>query len=273
MSDVVAARAQEWSGAADSALKTSAALWFAVAALGQWVFATYIVLQYGAVLWGDWAPLREFMPVGAVDGDHAGNAALIGHLFIAFTITIGGTLQLMPFVRNAAPVFHRWNGRVYIVTAFASSIAGLFLVWTRDGIGTFVNDIAISIDALLIMAFAVMAVRTAMRRDFDVHNRWAVRLFLVVSGVWFMRVMYGFAIMAAQGKPPGVGDNMDGPFDVFVAFGCYLLPLAVAELYFLSKRGGALGKTVMSVVLIVAAGATALGAFGAAMIMWLPRIT
>jgi Predicted membrane protein (DUF2306) len=273
MSDVAAARAPSWGAATDAALKTSAALWFAVAALGQWVFAIYIVLQYGAVLWGDWAPLREFMPVGAVDGDHVGNAALIGHLFIAFTITIGGTLQLMPFVRNAAPVFHRWNGRVYILTAFASSIAGLYMVWTRDGIGTIVNDIAISIDALLIMAFAVLAVRTAMRRDFDVHNRWAVRLFLVVSGVWFMRVMYGFAIMAAQGKPPGVGDNMDGPLDVFVAFGCYLLPLAIAELYFRAKRGGALGKTVMSVVLIGAAGATALGAFGAAMIMWLPRVT
>ncbi len=258
---------------AAAVLQASAALWFAVAAAGQWVFAIYIALQYGAVLWGDWAPLREFMPVGAVEGDHAGNAALIGHLFIAFTITIGGTLQLMPVVRNAAPVFHRWNGRVYIVTAFASSIAGLYMVWTRDGIGTIVNDIAISIDALLIMAFAALAVRAAMRRDFDSHNRWAVRLFLVVSGVWFMRVLYGFAIMAVQGMPPGAGDNMDGPFDVFVAFGCYLLPLAIAELYFWAKRAGAVSKLAISALLLAAAGATALGVFGAAMVMWLPRIS
>lgn len=258
---------------AGAVLQASGALWFAVAAAGQWAFAIYIALQYGAVLWGDWAPLREFMPVGAVDGDNTGNAALIGHLFIAFTITIGGTLQLMPFVRNAAPVFHRWNGRVYAVTAFVSSIAGLYMVWTRDSIGTVVNDIAISIDALLIMAFATLAVRAAMRRDIASHNRWAVRLFLVVSGVWFMRVMYGFAIMAVQGKPPGVGGNMDGPLDVFIAFGCYLLPLAVAELYFRAKSGGALAKASMSVVLIVAVGATALGVFGAAVIMWLPRIS
>jgi len=273
MSDVVDARLPAMGRVAGAALKASSALWFAVAAAGQWTFALYIALQYGAVLWGDWAPLREFMPVGAVDGDHSGNAALIGHLFIAFTITIGGTLQLMPFVRNAAPVFHRWNGRVYIVTAFVGSIAGLYMVWTRDGIGTVVNDIAISIDALLIMAFAVLAVRAAMRRDIASHNRWAVRLFLVVSGVWFMRVLYGFAIMAAQGLPPGVGDNMDGPFDVFVAFGCYLLPLAGAELYFWAKRAGVVTKLATSAVLVGAAGVTAVGVFGAVMIMWLPRVS
>jgi hypothetical protein len=66
---------------------------------------------------------------------------------------------------------------------------------------------------------------------------------------------------------------MDGPFDVFVAFGCYLLPLAIAELYFWAKRAGAVSKLAMSAVLFAAAGATALGVFGAAMIMWLPRIS
>lgn len=271
MSDAVAVRQEPW--AAGAMLKASAALWFAVAAAGQWFFAIYIALQYGAMLLGDWAPLREFMPNGAVDGDGAGNAALIVHLFIAFTITIGGTLQLMPFVRRAAPRFHRWNGRVYMVTAFVGSLAGLYMTWTRDGIGTIVNDTAISIDALLIMAFAAIAWRAAVRRDFVAHHRWAVRLFLVVSAVWFMRVMYGFSIMAAQGRPPGVGDNMDGALDYAIAFGCYLLPLAIAELYFRAQRGGVLGKTVIAGVLAIAAAATALGVFGAGMVMWLPRIT
>ena len=272
MSDVVAGRAQGWSGAADAALKTSAALWFVIAAAGQWIFALYIALQYAAVLWGDWAPLREFMPVGAVDGDITGNSALIVHLFIAFTITIGGTLQLIPYVRNAAPMFHRWNGRVYIVTAFVGSLSGLYMTWTRDGIGTIVNDIAISIDAVLIMTFAALAWRAALRRDFAAHHRLALRLFLVVSAVWFMRVMYGFSIMAAQGRPPGLGDNMDGPLDVAIGFGCFLLPLALAELYFRAKRSGALSKLAMSTVLVAATAATALGIFGAAMVMWLPRI-
>lgn len=272
MSDAVASRAPGFS--ASAALQASAATWFVVAAAGQWFFAIYVALQYAAVLIGDWAPLREFMPVGAVEGDDAGNAALIAHLFLAFVITIGGTLQLTPQVRSAAPPFHRWNGRVYLVVALISAATGLYMTWTRDGIGTIVNDIAISIDAVLIITFAVLTLRAALRRDFAVHNRWAVRLFLVVSGVWFMRVMYGFSIMAAQGKPPGVGDNMDGPLDVGIAFGCYLLPLAIAELYFRAKRGSsAFSKVATSAILFVAAGATGLGVLGAALVMWLPRIT
>lgn len=273
MSDVAAARAPTWRSLAGAALKTSAALWFVVAAAGQWLFAYYIAIQYGAVLWGDTRPLNEFMPNGAIAGDVVGNAALIVHLAIAFTITIGGTLQLIPYVRNTFPAFHRWNGRVYIVTGFITSIAALYMVWTRDGIGGMINDISISINGVLIMVFAALAWRTAVTRDFGAHHRWALRLFLVVNGVWFMRVMYGFSIMVAQGRPPGVGDNMDGPTDIAIAFSTYLLPLAVFELYLMAKRGTAAGKAAMSGFLLVAAGATALGIFGATMIFWLPQIS
>lgn len=273
MSDVAATRLPIAGNAADVALKTSAILWFVVAAAGQWLFAYYIAVQYGAVLWGDMRPLNEFMPNGAIAGDTAGNTALVVHLFIAFTITIGGTLQLIPQVRSTAPIFHRWNGRIYVTTAFVTSIAALYMVWTRDGIGGPINDISISINGVLIMVFAAQTWRAALKRDFASHNRWALRLFLVVSGVWFMRVMYGFAIMLAQGQPPGVGNNMDGPTDIAIAFSTYLLPLAVVELYFRAKQGGALGKTLMSGILMLAAGATGLGIFGATMIFWLPRLT
>lgn len=273
MSDVAVARSPAWGGAADAALKTGAVLWFAVAAAGQWLFAYYIAIQYGAVLFGDFRPLNEFMPSGAIAGDFVGNAALVVHLFIAFTITVGGTLQLIPYIRRVAPVFHRWNGRLYMVTAYITSIAALYMVWTRDGIGGPINDIAITINALLIVAFATLAWRSAMRRDFDAHNRWALRLFFVVNGVWFMRVMYGFIIMLAQGQPPGVGNNMDGPVDIAIAFATYLLPLAVVQLYFWAKRAGSVSKYAMSALLFVAAGATGLGIFGATMIFWLPRLS
>lgn len=273
MSDVAAARSPGWGGAADAALKTSALLWFVVAAAGQWLFAAYIAVQYGAVLWGDMAPLDEFMPNGRVAGDGLGNAALIVHLAIAFTITIGGTLQLMPFVRRVAPVFHRWNGRIYMASAFVTSIAALYMTWTRDGIGGPINDISISINGVLIMLFGALAWRAAVKRDFASHHRWALRLFLVVNGVWFMRIMYGFVIMLAQGQPPGVGNNMDGPLDIAIAFSTYLLPLALLQLYFSAQRSGGAAMAAMSVVLLIAAGATGLGIFGASMIFWLPRMS
>jgi hypothetical protein len=273
MADIVEARANTNATAA-AALKTSAALWFVVAALGQWVFAYYIAVQYGASAFGgNLARWNEVLFSGLIEGDLIGNVALMIHLLIAFTITIGGTLQLIPQIRKHAPRFHRWNGRVYMVTAFLTSIAALYMVITRDGFGGPVNDVAISINAALIMAFAAWAWRAAMARNFAAHQRWALRLFLVVSGVWFLRLSYGLLVVIVQGAPPGVGENMDGPTDYFLMFASYLVPLAVLELYFRAQQASGGAKFGMAALLLLAAIATGIGVAGASLIFWLPRLS
>lgn len=275
MSEAVAARTFDGAGAAHRWLTASGVLWFIPAFIGQWIFAFYIAAQYvGPALAGDVSGWNDVMSTGLIAGDLIGNIALGAHLFMAFVITIGGTLQLVPQIRRHAPRFHRLNGRLYIAVAFIISIAALYMVWTRDLIGGLANDIAISLDGVLIMAFAAIAWRFAMARRFDVHHRWALRLFMAVSAVWFMRVMYSFLGVLAQGRPPGVSGNLDGPTDIAVSFGSYLLPLAVLELYFWAKRSeSAAPKAAVSLLVIAAAGATALGVFGATMGMWLPRLS
>lgn len=273
MSEAVAVRPAP-SVPADAILRVSGVLWFIPAAIGQWVFAYYIAVQYGASAFsGNLAAWNEIMVNGIIPGDVWGNTALLVHIAIAFWITVGGTLQLMPFVRNKARTFHRWNGRFYIMIAFVTSIAAIYMTWARDQLGGVVSAVGITIDGVLIMVFAAMAWRAAMARRFDAHQRWAMRLFLAVSAVWFMRVMYGLLILAAQGRPPGVTDEMNGPTDVIVGYGSYLIPLAVLELYFWAKRSGAAVKLAAAGVVTLAAGATAMGVAGAIMVMWLPRIT
>lgn len=259
---------------ADAILSASGVLWFAIAAAGQLIFAYYVAVQYGASAFaGDWASWNDVMVNGLIAGDLWGNVAMVIHIAIAFWITVAGTLQLMPWVRNNARRFHRWNGRAYVLIAFVSAAAGIYMTWSRDQLGGAVSAVIISIDGVLIMVFAAMAWRAAMARRFDVHQRWATRLFLAVSGVWFMRVMYGFLILAAQGRPPGTTSEMNGPTDVAVGIGSYLLPLAVLELYYLAKRSGVAAKIATAGVVTLAAAATAMGVAGATMVMWLPRIT
>jgi uncharacterized membrane protein len=275
MSETVIARTGDDAKAAHNVLQASGVLWFIPACIGQWIFAAYIVAQYiGPAFAGDLSGWNDIMVNGLIQGDLVGNIALGIHLFIAFAITVGGTLQLMPAIRKRAPTFHRWNGRTYIVVAFITSIAALYMAWTRDQIGGTPALTAISIDAVLIMAFALLAFNAARARRFDVHQRWATRLFLVVSGVWFMRVMYGFLGLLAGGTPPGVTDNLDGPTDVAVSFGCYLLPLAVYEIYVRAKDSrDATFKLSAAALVVLAAVATGLGVFAAALGMWLPRIS
>ncbi len=272
MSEAVVARPAP-GVSADAILRASGVLWFIPAAIGQWIFAYYVAVQYGASAFaGDWASWNEIMVNGIIPGDMLGNIALVAHIAIAFWITVGGTLQLMPFVRNNARRFHRWNGRFYILIAFVTAAAGIYMTWARDQLGGVVSAIGITIDGALIMTFAVLAWRAAMARRFDAHQRWAMRLFLVVSGVWFMRVMYGFLILAAQGRPPGTTDEMNGPTDLAVGFGSYLIPLAVLELYFWAKRSGAFAKVATAGVVTLTACVTAVGVVGATMVMWLPRL-
>src|SRR5690242_6659091 len=145
---------------AQAVLTASGALWFAVACVGQWIFAAYITVQYVApALRNDFSGWNDVMANGLIRGDVAGNAALVVHLFIALVITVGGTLQLMPAIRNRVPVFHRWTGRLYIAIALVTSIAGLYMVWTRHQVGGVINYLGISVDAALIIVFALMTIQ------------------------------------------------------------------------------------------------------------------
>jgi hypothetical protein len=258
---------------ATKALKSAAVLWVLVAVAGQVAFAVYIFAFYGSTAaLGNWEAWNKRLIHGIVEGDPIGNIAVMVHLALAFVITVGGPLQLVPQIRARAPTFHHWNGRVYILTAFVISLGALYMVWTRGVLGGFANHLAISLNAVLIMICAGYTVRHAIARNIDIHRRWALRLFLVVSGVWFFRVGLMAWVILNQG-PVGVGENLDGPFAVFLAFGQYLVPLAVLEVYLRTQdRAGALGKSAMAVFLLGLTALTGLGIFGAYNFMWLPRL-
>lgn len=262
----VTATEREADAAARATLRNATAAWFVVAFVGQWLFAWHIAKVYvGTALAGDFGAWNAHLFVGFVPGDRVGNVALAAHLFIAFVITIGGTLQLVPWLRTRAPAFHRWNGRLYIAIAFVTSVAALYMIWTRDTFGgILINDISVSLDAVLIMAFAAVALRHAMARRIEVHRRWALRTFIAVSGVWFTRVFYG-VLEVIPGDMPGTADDMSGPTNIAIGFASYLLPLALLELYFLARRrSGGQVKRATAALLLVAAMVTAVGVYGAA---------
>lgn len=255
-------------------LGTTAKAWFAVAVLGQVFFVVYVLGFYGrSAAQGRLADWNKVLPHGYVPGDDAGNTVLAVHLAFAVLITLGGALQIASGVRRWFPKFHRLNGRVYVVSAFVMGIGGLVMVWTRGTVGGVPQAWAISINALLIMACAVMTVRHAIARRIDVHRRWALRLFLVVSGVWFFRIGLMFWIVVNQGPVGFDPVSFRGPTLVALAFGQFLVPLAVLELYFRARasRSNAV-KGIMAASLGALTLMTAAGIVAASMFMWLPRL-
>ncbi|NHZ79163.1 DUF2306 domain-containing protein [Massilia sp. CCM 8695] len=263
-----------WHGRVDAALAWSARLWFGVAVLGQLLFAWYVAVFYGGALaHGDLAQWNKVMPRGYVAGDTAGNAAIGLHVLAAVVITIGGALQLLTPLRRLAPTFHRWNGRVYVLLALASSVVGLYIVWWRGAVGGLVQHVGISGNAVLIVLCAALAVHHARAGRVALHRRWALRLFLAVSGVWFFRIGLMAWIVANHGPAGFDPVTFQGPFLSFLSFAQYLLPLAVLELYARAQASGHVAaRGAMAVAMLGLSAATAAGVAAAAMILWLPHL-
>jgi hypothetical protein len=258
---------------ASKALRASGALWIATALAGQWAFAAYIASFYGgAALARRFDRWNDVLVGGYVRGGAFGNVVLGAHLLLAFIITVGGTLQVLPWLRARAPAFHRYNGRLYVATAFAVTLAGLYAVWTRGTAGGVLLRVGISGNGAFILVAAALALRYARARAIARHRRWALRAYLLVSGVWFFRVGLMFWILVHRG-PVGVGDHFDGPFVRAWAFGCYLVPLLVLDLFLRAEaRGGAPEKYAMAALLASLAIATGVGGAGAFFGMWLPAM-
>ncbi|MEL6216462.1 MAG: hypothetical protein AAFQ99_12395, partial [Pseudomonadota bacterium] len=130
------------------------------------------------------------------------------------------------------------------------------------------------VDGVLILVFAAIAMRLAMARRIVEHRRWAMRLFMVVSAVWFFRV----GLMAWTMLTGGAGiewESFTGPFLYFLGFAQYLLPLAMLEWYFYCQRNPAATgfHYAFAAAMMIMTGVTAVGVFAATMGMWLPRMT
>jgi hypothetical protein len=264
-----------WRTFADTALKTAAQFWFVVAVIGQWIFAFYISTVYGTTAaYGNFQAWNKTLAHGYESGNPIGNIGVGVHLLFAAVITIAGPLQLIPQIRSRFPVFHRWLGRIYIPVAFIMGVTGLYLSWSgRRVVGDLTQHIPVEINAVLIILCAAMAWRYAVIRDFRTHRRWALRLFLVVGGVWFFRLGLMFWLLVNNGPVGFDQATFTGPFLTFLSYAQYLLPLAVLEIYLrMLEHSGAFGRLATSALLFVLTLVMATGIFAATTGLWLPRI-
>ncbi len=256
------------------ALSVAASLWFAVALVGQWLFALYVLSLYGARLVASGLPglAVTHLTNSYIAGDGIGNVAVAAHVLIAVVIHGAGPLQFIPHIRRRAPKVHHWIGRTFLLAAITGSATGLYMIWIRGTGGTGVlNNLSNTIATGLILVFAVQALRNAMSRNIAVHRRWALRLFLVASAVWFARLgIWGTGVVA-----PAFGVEFKPIMMQVVAVMDVLkiaAPLAVCELYLWAQgRAGSNAKLATAVVLMVATLLTAVGIYGAATLVWWPR--
>jgi hypothetical protein len=254
----------------NDALENAAAIWTCTTIVGQWLFVCYILSYHGSLLLqhGLEGLGRTHLPVGYVAGDTFGNVTLSTHILLAAVMIGAGTLQLLPSIRARHPALHRWSGRFYIPSAVLLAIAGLYTTWTRSGSEHLVPHIGNSINGVLIVVFASMTLRYALKRDFAAHRVFALRLFMSGSAIWFLQI--GFSLWFFISDAFGI--TFKHFFDVWL-FGQYLIPLAILELYLRAKRGGgARQRAVVAAVVLCATAVLVWGLYLTATAYWLPRV-
>ncbi len=269
MSTAVLTGKLELNSVANTTLKAAAGFWFVVAVIGQWAFFYYIVAFYGpSTFTGNFQAWTKntFLRMSYVPGDTAGNLAFAAHALLAAVIAFGGAIQLIPQIRTRAISVHRWTGRVFLGTALGLSVSGLYMEWVRGDRGS--DALAITLNAVLIIFFVTLAWRSVLRRDISTHRRWALRTYLVANAQWFTRVGF-FAWFVVSRKLLGIGGNFDDRFFGFLAFGCYLVPLAVLELYLRAKESAdPRGRFAMAGGLLVLTLLMSVGIFAFTMFTW-----
>jgi uncharacterized membrane protein len=260
------------SSLADTALKAAARFWFGVTVVGQLVFAFTVASFYAlTALRGDYHKWN--FTNGYVPGLSMGNTAVVMHVASAVIIMLAGAVQLVPQVRNRFPVFHRWNGRIYMLTAVALSVAGLYMTWIRGSVGDLSVHLGSTLNAVLIWLCGAMALRYALARDFKTHRRWALRFFLVVSASWFFRIGFFLSFLVFKGPFGFDPTTFRGPFLTFMTFAQYLIPLAVLEIYLRAQdRPGALRRTATAGMLFVLTFVMGAGLFAVATAAWVPQV-
>ena len=236
MNTLVLTQRMDLDALAAGALKAAGRFWFVIAVLGQLIFAF----------------------------------AIATHLASALVVILTGALQLVPQVRNRFPVFHRWNGRVYLFTALTLSLGGLYMLFFRGAqTGGLIPQIGSAFNIVLIWLCAAMALRYAIARDFRTHRRWALRLFLVVMGAWFFRIGFFLTLLVFQGPVGFDPTTFTGPLLTFLVFAQYVLPLAVLELYLCAQTGGnAMQRAAVAGGLSVLTLGMAAGIFAVSMAVW-----
>jgi uncharacterized membrane protein len=272
MSTAVMTNRLELSSVADTALKAAARFWFVVTVLGQLIFGFTVASFYAlTALRGDYHKWK--FTNGYVPGISMGNTAVVMHVASAVIIMLAGAVQLVPQIRNRFPVFHRWNGRIYLLTAVVLSVAGLYMTWIRGSVGNVSVHLGSTLNAVLIWICGGMALRYALARDFKTHRRWALRFFLVVSASWFFRIGFFLSLLIFKGPFGFDPTTFQGPFLTFMSFAQYLIPLAVLEIYLRAQeRPGALGRVATAGMLFIATLVMCAGLFAVALAQWVPQV-
>jgi hypothetical protein len=194
------------------------------------------------------------------------------HFITGGVILILGSIQLIEAIRVRYPVFHRWIGRIYVLSSLLTAVGGLIFIIAKGTIGGPVMNIGFSLYGLLMLMAAIETYRHAVAGRIDKHRAWALRLYALAIGSWLYRMDYGFWLQLTDGL--GHLHNFEGPFDRVMSFFFYIPNLLVAEIFIRSRNFKIfpLLNLVFTILLLLMTAFLLLGTYYFTKLYWGPAI-
>ncbi|MDP3495921.1 MAG: DUF2306 domain-containing protein [Hyphomonadaceae bacterium] len=142
-----------------------------------------------------------------------------------------GAFQFLKPLRRKAPTLHRWMGRVYVLACVVGGLAGVSIALSSTagpiaGWGFFMLG-------LLWVPFTLMALVSAMRRDFTSHEIWMIRSFALTFGAVTLRLQ--LPIAGALGEAGLIPSDFVWSYQ-YIAWLAWVPNLIVAELFIATIR-------------------------------------
>lgn len=142
------------------------------------------------------------------------------HVAGAATALLLAPAQLLPRVRSAAPIVHRWIGRIYVISCLLGAIAGFVLAF-----GSTAGPIATMGFGSLAALWALvnsLGWRAARQRRFAEHRLWMIRSFALTFAAVTLRIYMPLVPLTNL-------DFVDGYRAI--SFLCWMPNLFLAEIY------------------------------------------
>ena len=148
------------------------------------------------------------------------------HINAGTLALLTGPMQFWTGLRQRNLTFHRWMGRLYLVAVGLGIIGAIGLSATTTFEWGVVNGIR-----MLVLAWFVttaMAYYTIRQRLVSLHKEWMIRSYIVTFAFVTFRFLQDYSPLSRV-RP-------EGDRDTTIAWACWVVPLAIAEMVFHLKR-------------------------------------
>ena len=196
-----------------------------------WIYSTivdryWVEKDYDAVLVG-------------LDDTTARAYFMVAHMSLGAVCLLCGPTQFLVVIRQKWPTFHRWSGRLYVVSAVLCSICGSIFIFLKGFIlvGGLNMGLAFFVAGIVFGGFAVQTAVHARNRAFTQHRNWAIRSYGQILAPMLYRYFYlivgGLGLYPADTELDCNENDVCRPFtntfDSIHAWTYFLFPMICTE--------------------------------------------